>query len=127
MPANARETAPVRGSVVMPLHHPLRLSEEWSVVDNLSGGRVGMSFASGWNPDDFALSPDAYADRHEALFRGIEQVRRLWRGESINATGGRGNVSLRTYPAPVQRELPLWVTAAGNPRTFERAGNNLSR
>ena len=123
--ALARETSRVRlmgGSVVMPLHHPLRVAEEWSVVDNLSGGRVGMSFASGWNPDDFALNPDAYGDRHDALFRGIEQVRRLWRGDTIEARGGRGDVRLRTYPAPVQPELPSWVTAASNPRTFERAG-----
>lgn len=124
--ALARETSQIRlmaGSVVMPLHNPLRLTEEWSVVDNLSGGRVGMSFASGWNPDDFALNPDQYADRQESLFRGIEQVRRLWRGESVEMRGGTGApATLRTYPSPVQRELPLWVTAASNPRTFERAG-----
>lgn len=125
--ALARETSRIRlmaGSVVMPLHNPLRVVEEWSVVDNLSGGRVGMSFASGWNPDDFALNPDRYADRHEALFRGIEQVRRLWHGESIEMTGGTGaTVNLRAYPSPLQHDLPLWVTAAGNPRTFERAGS----
>ena len=124
--ALARETTQVRlmaGSVVLPLHSPLRIAEEWSVVDNLSGGRVGMSFASGWNPDDFALNPDQYADRHEALFRGIEEVRRLWRGETVTRRGGHGReVAVRTYPTPIQPELPLWVTAAGNPRTFERAG-----
>src|SRR5262249_33140876 len=32
------------GSVVMPLHHPIRVAEEWAVVDNLSGGRVDVSF-----------------------------------------------------------------------------------
>jgi acyl-CoA synthetase (AMP-forming)/AMP-acid ligase II len=36
------------GSCVLPLHHPVRVAEEWSVVDNLSGGRVGISFAAGW-------------------------------------------------------------------------------
>jgi glutamate-1-semialdehyde-2,1-aminomutase len=36
------------GSVVLPLHHPIRVAEEWSIVDNLSKGRVGISFASGW-------------------------------------------------------------------------------
>ncbi len=35
------------GSVVLPLHHPVRVAEEWAVVDNLSNGRVGISFASG--------------------------------------------------------------------------------
>src|SRR5436853_4088744 len=34
------------GSVVAPLHTPIRIAEEWSVVDNLSKGRVAISFAS---------------------------------------------------------------------------------
>ena len=37
------------GSIVAPLHHPVRIAEEWAVVDQLSGGRVGLSFASGWH------------------------------------------------------------------------------
>jgi natural product biosynthesis luciferase-like monooxygenase protein len=125
--AIARETQHVRlmaGSVVLPLHQPLRVVEEWALVDNLSGGRAGMSFASGWNPDDFALAPDRYRDRHEQLFQGIEEVRRLWRGESVEVRNGLGRVtSVRAYPTPVQPELPLWVTAAANPVTFERAGS----
>src|SRR5436853_5458539 len=43
------------GSVVAPLHHPIRIAEEWSVVDNLSDGRVELSFASGYHPGDFML------------------------------------------------------------------------
>ena len=31
------------GSVVLPLHHPARVAEEWALVDNLSQGRVGIS------------------------------------------------------------------------------------
>lgn len=124
--ALARETHVVRllaGSVVLPLHDPRRVAEEWSVVDNLSGGRVGMSFASGWNPDDFALRPSGYATRRDDLFSGIETLRRLWRGDAVTASNGVGvEVALRTYPTPLQRELPLWVTAAANPETFRRAG-----
>src|SRR4029453_9228783 len=48
------------GSVVLPLHHPLRVAEEWAVVDNLSNGRVGLAFASGWHADDFVLRPESY-------------------------------------------------------------------
>ncbi len=124
--ALARETRSVRlmaGSSVLPLHNLLRLVEEWSMVDNLSHGRAGMSFASGWNPGDFALAPDHYAGRQDELFRGIAEAQRLWRGETTRVRGGDGReVDLRVYPTPIQSELPLWVTAAGNPRTFERAG-----
>lgn len=113
------------GSVVAPLHHPLRIAEEWSVVDNLSNGRVGVSFASGWNPDDFIFFPERYADRHDRLFDTMRQVQRLWRGEPFEGTNGVGKpASVRIFPKPVQRELPMWVTVAGNPRTFERAGTS---
>src|SRR5712692_3504600 len=35
------------GSVVSPLHQTIRIAEEWAMVDNLSGGRVDVSFATG--------------------------------------------------------------------------------
>lgn len=124
--AIARETTSIglrAGSVVMPLHNPLRVAEEWAMVDNLSNGRVGISFASGWHPNDFALFPENYGRRNEEMYRGIEMVRKLWRGEKVEVKSGDGSmVALQTYPTPIQKELPFWVTAAGNPKTFEGAG-----
>ena len=118
------------GSVVLPLHNPLRVAEEWSVVDNISRGRVGVSVASGWHANDFVLAPGgddairaAFGDRKQAMLDGIETLRRLWRGESQRATNALGvEVELSIHPAPVQDALPLWLTAAGNPETFELAG-----
>ena len=111
------------GSVVLPLHSPVRVAEEWSVVDNISGGRVGISVASGWQPDDFVLNPSAYADAKNRMIRDLDVVRRLWRGEAVDLPGpGDRTVSVRTMPRPVQPELPVWVTSAGNPATFEQAG-----
>jgi natural product biosynthesis luciferase-like monooxygenase protein len=110
------------GSCVLPLHSPIRIAEEWALVDNLSNGRVGVSFASGWQPCDFVLAPDAYQERHKTFRSGIETVRALWRGESRNFRGPKGEVEIRTLPRPVQPELPFWVTAAGNPETFRQAG-----
>ncbi len=110
------------GSCVLPLHHPLRVAEEWSVVDNLSGGRVGIAFASGWQPNDFVLRPENYADRKRVLFEGVETVRALWRGDAMTFTTPRGvEQPLRTLPRPIQPELPVWITAAGNPETFTAA------
>ena len=113
------------GSCVLPLHHPARVAEEWAVVDNLSQGRVGISFASGWQPNDFLLKPENYRDAKASMFRDIEIVRRLWRGEDVQFLGATGQpVSVRTLPRPVQPELPCWVTTAGNPETFEMAGRS---
>jgi natural product biosynthesis luciferase-like monooxygenase protein len=110
------------GSCVLPLHHPVRVVEEWSVVDNLSGGRVGISFAAGWQPDDFIFQPHNYEDAKSRTVELLDEVRRLWRGEARSYPGPRGDVTVRTMPRPVQPELPVWFTTAGNPESFELAG-----
>ncbi|GCD40788.1 non-ribosomal peptide synthetase [Streptomyces paromomycinus] len=111
------------GSLVLPLHHPVRVAEDWAMIDNLSGGRVGLSLASGWQPHDFALAPEKFADRKDVMFRDLDVVRRLWRGEAVRMASGTGqDIEVRTLPRPVQPELPVWITAAGNPDTFRRAG-----
>ncbi len=49
-------------------------------------------------------------------------MRRLWRGEAVELPGPDGAVAVRTLPRPVQAELPVWLTSAGSPSSFERAG-----
>ncbi|WP_160716661.1 non-ribosomal peptide synthetase [Chitinophaga solisilvae] len=111
------------GSVVAPLHDPVRIAEEWAVVDNLSAGRVGLSFAPGWNANDFVLSSTPYNSRHQRMYEQIAAVRRLWEGGSVTRTNALGQeVSLQVYPRPVQATLPVWVTAAGSEDTFRSAG-----
>jgi natural product biosynthesis luciferase-like monooxygenase protein len=111
------------GSVVAPLHHPIRIAEEWAVVDNLSGGRVGLSFASGWHANDFVLAPENYQDRRNILVQTVDMVRRLWRQESVQLRDGAGEqATVRIFPPPVQPELPIWITSAGSPATFQAAG-----
>jgi natural product biosynthesis luciferase-like monooxygenase protein len=111
------------GSVVLPLHHPVRVAEEWSVVDNLSGGRVGLSIASGWHANDFVLAPERYARRHEAMWEDLRIIQALWRGEPHRAKNGLGqDIEVRLFPSPVQKELPVWITAASSAETFVSAG-----
>lgn len=111
------------GSVVLPLHHPVRVAEEWAVVDNLSQGRVGLSFASGWHSSDFVFAPENYPDRKKMMFEQIETVLKLWRGEAVTCRGAEGkDVSVKIWPRPVRREVPVWITASGSPDTFRIAG-----
>ncbi|MEO1085529.1 MAG: MupA/Atu3671 family FMN-dependent luciferase-like monooxygenase, partial [Acidobacteriota bacterium] len=111
------------GSVVLPLHHPIRVAEEWSVVDNLSGGRAEISVASGWQPNDFVLRPEAFEDRKRHTSEGIATLRTLWSGGTYTARDGSGKeVEVSTLPRPVQSQIPIWYTAGGNPETFAEAG-----
>jgi natural product biosynthesis luciferase-like monooxygenase protein len=111
------------GSVALPLHHPVRVAEEWAVVDNLSGGRAAISFASGWHAGDFVLAPESYAERREVMFQSVDLFRRLWRGEAVTFAGVNDKeVAVKTLPRPLQSQLPIWITSAGNPETWTRAG-----
>ncbi|MFN7557105.1 MupA/Atu3671 family FMN-dependent luciferase-like monooxygenase, partial [Microcystis sp.] len=124
--ALARETQQIQlrsGSVVLPLHNPIRVAEEWAVVDNLSQGRVGIAFASGWHPQDFVLAPQFFGQHRELMFQEIETVQKLWRGEAIAVPDGKGQmVEVKTYPQPMQSQLPTWITIVNNPDTYIRAG-----
>jgi natural product biosynthesis luciferase-like monooxygenase protein/amino acid adenylation domain-containing protein len=111
------------GSVVAPLHDTLRLAEEWSLVDNLSGGRVGLAFAPGWNSNDFALAPERFADRKQIMNGQLADFCKLWRGEPLVRENGTGQeVALQIHPRPVQELPPLWLTSVGAVETFQRAG-----
>lgn len=110
------------GSLVSPLHHPARIAEDFALVDNLSNGRVGVSFAAGWQPNDFIFAPNAFANRKDVMLDQLDQVRRLWRGESVEFTDGLGKAHpVKTLPRPVQKPIPVWLTAAANPDTFRAA------
>jgi len=111
------------GSVVIPLHDPIRVAEDWAVVDNLSRGRVGLSFASGWHANDFALKPENYERRREVMQESIDTVLRLWAGEKIKVKNGLGEeIEVGVLPRPVRERPPMWIASAGNIETFRSCG-----
>ena len=112
------------GSCVTPLHHPARVAEEWAIIDNLTNGKAGLAVAAGWQPDDFVLRPEnAPPNNKPAMFEAVETIRKLWRGEMVDfPTAAGGMHGVVTQPRPVSKELPIWVTIAGNPETWREAG-----
>jgi natural product biosynthesis luciferase-like monooxygenase protein len=124
--ALAARTTRVRlraGSIVLPLNDPLRVAEEWAMVDNLSGGRVDLALATGWDADSFVLAPDNYLGRQDVVFEYARQLIQLWSGGSITRRDGNGSSrEVRTYPRPLQSALNLWITVTRSRELFERAG-----
>ncbi len=113
------------GSVITPLHDSIRVAEEWSMVDNLSGGRAAVSIGSGWNANDFAIYPDRFSSRREVMWSQLVELRALWGGNPIERRNGADEViQVRIQPRPVQSEIPVWATSGGSRGTFEQAGRH---
>jgi natural product biosynthesis luciferase-like monooxygenase protein len=111
------------GSVVLPLHDPVRIVEDWAMIDNLSNGRIGISFAPGFHPTDFVLKPEAYKDRRELFWNQLASVQNMWSQRKLNAVDGlKRDCTVSIYPAPVLPSLPTWITASDKAETFIQAG-----
>ncbi|MGR3742650.1 MAG: LLM class flavin-dependent oxidoreductase [Pseudooceanicola nanhaiensis] len=110
------------GSVVLPLHHPVRVAEDWSVIDNLSGGRAGIAIASGWTMEEFVLSREPHGFRRKLMWQSYEELTRLLAGEAVEFEDADGNlVEAKTLPRPLQPRIPFWI-ACQSTETFIEAG-----
>ncbi|MEM7187583.1 MAG: MupA/Atu3671 family FMN-dependent luciferase-like monooxygenase, partial [Bacteroidota bacterium] len=88
-----------------------------------SQGRVQLSIASGWHPNDFVLAPGDFENRHQIMREKIDTLQHLWQGGSITRKNGVGkDFEFKIHPRPIQKKLPLWITAAGGEETFRYAG-----
>ena len=83
-----------------------RPTRRFRLARRLASGLVIAGLAS----EVLAETPDAAVDPGSA----IEVI--------ADSGGGGGEVEVRIQPPPVQPELPVWITAAGNPETFRLAG-----
>jgi len=80
--AAARETSRIRlaaTTFVIPLYQPLRLVQEWGMLDQLSGGRLEIGVGRGSSPIEgamFGLTPEAAQERFHriapAMFEALE-------------------------------------------------------
>nr|WP_245920178.1 non-ribosomal peptide synthetase/type I polyketide synthase [Melittangium boletus] len=123
--ALAQETQRVdlRASVLIPLQHPIRVAEEWAVLDNLSHGRVGLALASGWHANDFVLDPESWERKREVMIERLGALQHLWRANTVPFSGPNGqDVDVRIFPRPTRASLPVWLTTLGNRETWALAG-----
>jgi natural product biosynthesis luciferase-like monooxygenase protein len=113
------------GSINLPLHDPLRVAEEWAVVDQLSNGRVDLALAPGWHVRDFVLRPENFADKFRILNEYRTQLQNVWTGNPLDKVDANGHTqSIVTYPRPVQKKLPLWLTTSKQEDAWRFAGEN---
>jgi alkanesulfonate monooxygenase SsuD/methylene tetrahydromethanopterin reductase-like flavin-dependent oxidoreductase (luciferase family) len=83
-------------AVVVPLHDPVRLAEQFAVLDLVSGGRAKMIAVPGYRHEEFDMAGIECAQRGRLLEEYVEVMCRAWTGEPF-AWRGR---TIRVTPKP---------------------------
>jgi alkanesulfonate monooxygenase SsuD/methylene tetrahydromethanopterin reductase-like flavin-dependent oxidoreductase (luciferase family) len=108
---------------VLPLHHPIRVAEQWATLDLLSGGRVDFAAGRGYDRREYAPFDVSFEDNQAIFEEGMEIVRRLWESDqpiSHHGTHYRFD-DVAITPRPVQRPIPAYVASFSRP-SIELAG-----
>ena len=103
---------------------PVRVFQQFSTLDLISGGRAEMVVGRGSFIDAFPLFGYSLED-YDALF--VEKLNLLLNirdHEYINWSGSfRPAINnLPVYPRPIQDPFPIWLGVGGTPASFVRAG-----
>jgi len=90
---------------------PVVVAKACATIDYLSNGRLLPAFGLGAliMPEWAALGLDPKG-QGKAMDEGLEVMRRLWRGETVDFDGAHVKLKgARISPLPTQAELPLWI------------------
>jgi len=110
------------GLLLAPLYEPIRLAEDATVVDLISGGRLTLGLGLGWREEEFEVLGVPLRERARRLEDCVAVLRQAWEGTPV--TGGSLVSYPGTYvtPAPARRAgAPIWIGALTEP-AVRRAG-----
>jgi len=98
---------------VLPLHHPIRVAEQWASIDLLSNGRVDFAAGRGYDKREYLPFHVSFEDNQSIFEEGLEVVRRLWAAEERISHHGRHYSfdDVRITPKPVQKPIPTYVAS----------------
>jgi alkanesulfonate monooxygenase SsuD/methylene tetrahydromethanopterin reductase-like flavin-dependent oxidoreductase (luciferase family) len=115
------------GVSLIPLNHPLRLAEEYAMLDVLSEGRLEYGIGRGflnYSYQIFGVDPE---ESHERYREGTKLILKAWTSEGPFSFDGRF-WKLQDYtffPKPLQKpHPPIYASGAITPESFVWAGQN---
>ena len=97
--------------VVLPLHHPLRVAEQWATLDLLSGGRVDFAAGRGYDRREYEPFGADFMQSLELFSEGIEILLKAWNEPRPWSFSGRfyDIRDMAITPKPLQRPIPFFV------------------
>jgi alkanesulfonate monooxygenase SsuD/methylene tetrahydromethanopterin reductase-like flavin-dependent oxidoreductase (luciferase family) len=109
----------------VPMHNPVRLAEDVSMLDHLSGGRIEVGIGLGHRPEELTSMGIDPVLRHPLLMESLVLMRKAWRGQTFEFPGTAFKYSGIRVDLPVQRpHPPLWY-AGNDPKAAKWASRNM--
>jgi alkanesulfonate monooxygenase SsuD/methylene tetrahydromethanopterin reductase-like flavin-dependent oxidoreductase (luciferase family) len=107
-------------SLLLPIHHPLRIAEEVAALDALSGGRVELGLGRGFATAVLQTFGVEARDKRDRFDEALDAILAAW------AAAGQDGPEPRPALRPVQRpHPPLCVAAFGNKGLLQAARRGL--
>lgn len=130
--AVAAQTESIRvgsGILILPLYHPVRLAEDISLLDIVSGGRAVVAVGMGYRADEFAGYGIRFDERGPRYREALKLLTALLGGGPVDFDGDFHRVrGAEVRPAPIQwPHPPLWIgsTRESAIRRAARAGRTV--
>jgi alkanesulfonate monooxygenase SsuD/methylene tetrahydromethanopterin reductase-like flavin-dependent oxidoreductase (luciferase family) len=103
----------------------VRVFEQFSTLDLLSGGRAEIMAGRGSFIESFPLFGYDLADYDELFVEKLDLLLRLRESEHVTWAGRHRAPldGLGVYPRPLQDLLPVWIAVGGNPTSAARTGS----
>jgi len=110
---------------VLSSEDPVRVFQQFSTLDLISGGRAELMAGRGSFIESFPLFGYDLDDYEELFTEKLELLLALRDQETVTWKGGRFRAPLTgqgVYPRPVQTSLPVVIAVGGSPESVVRAG-----
>jgi alkanesulfonate monooxygenase SsuD/methylene tetrahydromethanopterin reductase-like flavin-dependent oxidoreductase (luciferase family) len=115
-----------RGKIVilgnlLPLHlNPLRIAEEYAMLDNMSDGRLIAGFAPGSGPETFNYNVASASSRSQ-FWEAVDFIQRAWTEPGPFEYEGRHYPTryVNPWPQPTQKpHPPIWIPGSRSRETL---------
>jgi natural product biosynthesis luciferase-like monooxygenase protein len=130
--AVAQRTKHIRigsGITLIPLQDPIRVAEEYALLDCLSGGRLEFGIGRGFQRLEYDAFERNMADSRTLFEEAHDIIIKAWTEEKFSYQGKFRTVrNLQVLPKPVQKLPPLYVACIFTEESFQwtgRMGYNL--
>jgi alkanesulfonate monooxygenase SsuD/methylene tetrahydromethanopterin reductase-like flavin-dependent oxidoreductase (luciferase family) len=102
---------------VTPLHHPIRVAEQWATLDLLSNGRVDFASGRGYDSREYAPFHVDFSDNQGIFEESMEVIQKLWAAKDRISHHGKHFQfdDVRITPKPVQNPMPAYIGSFSKP------------